>query len=418
MRKSKTTKVTLRFRMLNTGKETLYLDYYPGIPKPKTGETMRREYLGMYVVTLKKRNGELQTNKDGSHKYSETDEKTIRLAEIIRANRQNELSKAEIYTEAEAELLKAKERSKGDFITYFRDLAKDKRESNYNNWMSALKHLQDYTKKSDNATIKRFCDIDLLWCERFRDYLLSVKTHRSDKVMLSNNTAAAYFLKFKIALKSAYKYGYLPKNINEDLKGIKEKETHREFLSLDELKRLVETPCTNPVLKRAALFSALTGLRHSDIRKMKWGEIEEKDGKFTLKYTIQKTSKYDELPISEQAMQLCGERRNPDEFVFDGLVYSAYANKALAQWLGTAGITRDVTFHCFRHTFATRCFEAGIQPKTVQAYLGHATLQMTMDLYTSVMDKKKTDDMQLLEDTVQLDNVDEYAHENKIIKFA
>ena len=43
MRKSKTTKVTLRFRMLNTGKETLYLDYYPGIPNPKTGETMRRD---------------------------------------------------------------------------------------------------------------------------------------------------------------------------------------------------------------------------------------------------------------------------------------------------------------------------------------------------------------------------------------
>ena len=222
MRKSKTTKVTLRFRMLNTGKETLYLDYYPGTPNPKTGETMRREYLGIYVVPLKKRNGELQTNKDGSHKYSEADEETIRLAEIIRANRQKELSKAEIYTDAEAEMLKAKERSKGDFIAYFRDLAKDKKESNYNNWMSALKHLQDYTKKSDNATVKRFCDIDLLWCERFRDYLLNVRTHRSDKVVLSNNTAAAYFLKFKIALKSAYKYGYLPKNINEDLKGIKE----------------------------------------------------------------------------------------------------------------------------------------------------------------------------------------------------
>lgn len=44
------------------------------------------------------------------------------------------------------------------------------------------------------------------------------------------------------------------------------------------------------------------------------------------------------------------------------------------------------TPHCFRHTFATRCFEAGIQPKTVQNYLGHATLQMTMDLYTTVLE--------------------------------
>lgn len=58
--------------------------------------------------------------------------------------------------------------------------------------------------------------------------------------------------------------------------------------------------------------------------------------------------------------------------------------------------------HCFRHTFATRCFEAGIAPKTVQAYLGHASLQMTMDLYTAVMEHKKTDDMQLLENTIDM----------------
>lgn len=53
--------------------------------------------------------------------------------------------------------------------------------------------------------------------------------------------------------------------------------------------------------------------------------------------------------------------------------------------------------HCFRHTFATRCFEAGIQPKTVQSYLGHATLQMTMDLYTSVLENHKQEEMQKLE---------------------
>jgi len=388
MRKSRSTKVTLRFRMLGTGKETLYLDYYPGVENPKTGELMRREYLGLYVVPLKKRTGEPQTNKSGSHKYSKTDEETIRYAELIRNNRQNELSKSEIYTDAESELLKSKERSKGDFISYFRDLAKDKNDSNYNNWMCALKHLQDYTMKSDNAKIKRFCDIDLFWCERFKDYLLTTKTKRSDKVTLANNTAASYFVKFKVALKAAYRYGYLPKDINTDLKSIKERESLREFLALDELKKLVETPCTNPVLKRAALFSALTGLRHSDIRKMKWGEITENDGKYTLKYTIQKTNKYDELPISEQAIQLCGERGNPDNLVFDGLVYSAYANKALAQWLGAAGITRDITFHCFRHTFATLQLASGTQITTIQKMLGHKSISTTM-VYAKTLEEAK-----------------------------
>lgn len=53
--------------------------------------------------------------------------------------------------------------------------------------------------------------------------------------------------------------------------------------------------------------------------------------------------------------------------------------------------------HCFRHTFATRCFESGIQPKTVQFYLGHATLQMTMDLYTSVFDEYMSSEMEKLD---------------------
>ena len=74
--------------------------------------------------------------------------------------------------------------------------------------------------------------------------------------------------------------------------------------------------------------------------------------------------------------------------------------------------------HCFRHTFATRCFEAGIQPKTVQSYLGHATLQMTMDLYTAVLEKKKQDDIQLLENTLEFDKIDKVVSGNKIIRIS
>lgn len=52
--------------------------------------------------------------------------------------------------------------------------------------------------------------------------------------------------------------------------------------------------------------------------------------------------------------------------------------------------------HAFRHAFATRCFEAGVQPKVVQSYLGHATLQMTMDLYTHIMEEKASNDIELI----------------------
>jgi integrase len=341
----------------------------------------------MYVTPIRKRNGELQTTNDGSHRYHPNDQETIRLAEIIRNNRQNELDKAEIYTENEVELLKAQERSKGDFIKYFQQMADEKRASNQDNWTSALLHLKTYTQKTDKKASIRFCDITLQWCEGFKNYLLTVKSNRGN-TLLATNAAAAYFVKFKIALKSAFRYGYLPKNVNADLKSIKEVETHREFLTLDELKKLVDTPCTSDVMKRAALYSALTGLRHSDILKMKWSELVETNGLYTLKYTIQKTNKYEELPISAQAMQLCGERRNAENLVFEGLKYSAYANKALAQWLGAAGITRNITFHCFRHTFATLQLASGTQITTIQKMLGHKKLETTM-VYAKTLEEAK-----------------------------
>lgn len=62
--------------------------------------------------------------------------------------------------------------------------------------------------------------------------------------------------------------------------------------------------------------------------------------------------------------------------------------------------------HTFRHTFATRCFESGIEPKVVQSYLGHATLKMTMDLYTHVTPEKSFADIEKIVST-----------DNKIIEY-
>lgn len=50
--------------------------------------------------------------------------------------------------------------------------------------------------------------------------------------------------------------------------------------------------------------------------------------------------------------------------------------------------------HTFRHTFATRCFESGVEAKVVQSYLGHASIKMTMDLYTHVTDEKSLMDIE------------------------
>jgi len=94
------------------------------------------------------------------------------------------------------------------------------------------------------------------------------------------------------------------------------------------------------------------------------------------------------MPISDQAFSLMGKRMQPKDNVFQGLTYSAYSNKHLAQWIGLAGITKKVTFHSFRHTFATLQLSKGTDIYTVSKMLGHRSLKTTQ-IYAKVIDEAK-----------------------------
>lgn len=81
----------------------------------------------------------------------------------------------------------------------------------------------------------------------------------------------------------------------------------------------------------------------------------------------------------------------------NSVIYSDAIRSVIRRINETRSLDNQFDFfsgHTFRHTFATRCLEAGIQPKVVQSYLGHATLKMTMDLYTHVTDEKATEDIE------------------------
>lgn len=118
-----------------------------------------------------------------------------------------------------------------------------------------------------------FANINQNLMEKFKQFLLRAPQGGNKNGTISTNTACSYYSIFKAALKQAFVEGYLPIDIAAKSKNIQAEESRREHLTLDELNKLVETPCDNPVIKRAALFSGLTGLRHSDIKKMTWKEI-------------------------------------------------------------------------------------------------------------------------------------------------
>lgn len=82
----------------------------------------------------------------------------------------------------------------------------------------------------------------------------------------------------------------------------------REYLTIEELKRLASTECLYPEVGRAFLFSCLTGLRRSDIVKLTWGEVSTLAGRTRLIYRQKKTRSQEYLDITAQAAELLGER--------------------------------------------------------------------------------------------------------------
>ena len=352
-------KVTLRKRNKG-GKISLYLDFYH-LGKRKY------EYLRLYLKDKPRTAEERSSNKT-----------TLELAEKIRAKRQLEIQN-NIYGFNDTD------RSSADFIAYFEHLAEKRKASqgNYGNWNSALKHLKEFKKFK-----VKFSDINSEWLEDFKYYLIH-DAKSSFKRNLSQNSCYSYFNKVKAALKQAVKDGYINSNPAMNVDAIKEAETSREFLTLDELKKVLNTRCDAPGYKNAFIFSCLTGLRFSDVKKLTWYEIQHSNevGNY-IRFKQKKTKSYETLPISIEARKILGEERTANESVFIDLSYSDFNNQKLKEWMIRAGIEKRITFHCARHTYATLQLSLGTDIYTVSKLLGHKNLKTT-EVYAKIIDEKK-----------------------------
>lgn len=180
----------------------------------------------------------------------------------------------------------------------------------------------------------------------------------------------------------------LKDNPARNIKSIKLQETQREFLTLDELQKLAACPFPEyDDLRRASLFSALTGLRFSDIEKLTWAEIHKsaESGDY-IRFTQKKTKDTETLPISEDARELLGEAGESQAKVFPNLNYSQCIY--LPFWTRRAGIERKITFHSFRHTHAFIQLSLGTDIYTVSKLLGHRSVKTTQ-IYARVINETK-----------------------------
>ena len=355
--------VTLRQRKKGD-KISLYLDYY------HQGKR-QYEYLQLYLIPEPAK-GKL------SKEQKDENKKNLALAESIRSKRHLELQNGIYGFQDQGKL-------KGSFLRYFEYLTEKRRTSkgNHGNWDSTLKHLKKFVKYDVT-----FAQINKRWLENFKEFLQK-EARTPANTNLSQNSQSSYYNKVRAALREAFKEGIIQRNPAEEIEGVKPGEPQREFLTLDELQALVKAECELPIMKQAFLFSALTGLRWSDIQKLTWSEVQHsKEVGNYIRFRQKKTKGAETLPISEQALQLLGNRTSPTDRVFTGLKYSAWHNLRLQQWVMKAKITKSITFHCARHTYATLQLTLGTDIYTVSKLLGHKDLKTTQ-IYAKIIDEKK-----------------------------
>tara|TARA_B110000211_G_scaffold156774_1_gene177624 strand:- start:2030 stop:3160 length:1131 start_codon:yes stop_codon:yes gene_type:complete len=363
-------KVHLRERFQKKGKRiSLYLEYYKGSRKSDEGKILpirEYEHLGIYLH-----------NKPSTPLQKQENKQNLELAKNIKSKREIDIKNNEFGFLTNTKL-------NSNFLQYFNKLTEDRLSSigNYGNWDSTLKHLNQYTNKR-----VLFKDIDESFCEGFKDYLTN-KVKKNNGESLSSSSVSSYFNKFRASLKQAVKDKIILYNPSVDVKIPKVKEKEREYLSIEELKQLEKVECRYEVLKRAFLFSCLTGLRWSDIHKLKWKEVHFTNKIGRVHYYQQKTKNLEYLDISEEALSYLGEKSNDENKPFEGLKYSSYFNVALTQWMLKAGITKHITFHCARHTHATLLLTNGVDIYTVSKLLGHKEIKTTQ-IYARIIDEKK-----------------------------
>ena len=411
------TKVSVKLRKSELRNEWyLYLEAYP-VFKPGHDKPCReREYLNRIITTpMWDKSRPARLNDYGVQTYkpkrdmngiiicrSKADRETCIFADNVRILRQREYDNAELYSDTEQAMVEKKARGQADFIEYFGKQAAKRHKNDSKsigvNWDRAHDLLKIFTKEKPLP----FAQIDMHLIESFRDFLLKAPRGGNKSGTISQNTASTYFTLFKAALHQAFIDSYFDVDIAAKVKGISGVESRREYLTIEELNKLAATPCEYPMLKKAAFFSALTGVRHSDIRKMTWKELSVEGDHYRINFTQRKTGGVEYMPISEQAYLICGEPAEPDRLVFEGLQDPSWINRPVKKWIEAAGIKKHITFHCFRHSYATNQLTEGTDLYTVSKMLGHTNIRTTQ-IYAKVVDSKKEEAAQAIKLNLQSD---------------
>ena len=364
MAKLETSLVHIRTRNISGGKEAIYLDMV------QDGVRVR-ESLGLFLVPEKNR-ADKAINRA-----------TMRMAEEVRAKRIVDLQNGKL------ELLD-KEAGKKVLTEWLEEQRVFYKAHGNNNYSKTIHNLIVHLNKFAPNTQLRGVKPSFL--RKFLDYLTSDGTNKYGG-RLSNETVYTYFTVLSILMNKAVRLDMIPSNPFHKLSQAEKPQRRtkkKEYLTLEEVKKLADTPCDDWRVKHAFLFCCFTGLRYIDVSRLKWKHIVKlSENEYQIEVTQQKTKEPVYVPLSENARKWLPEQgiNGRENYVFqfrDRSIIYDYLDK----WAKAAGIEKHVTFHMSRHTCATLLLYYGADLYTVSKILGHTSIKSTQ-IYAKVADEMK-----------------------------
>jgi len=346
---------------------------------------LRKEYEHLNLILIPETD---QISKDRN-------ERTLQLAKKIQAERILTINAEEHGFKNNSS------KSKVNLIQYTQMLADEALErtgnkrSNYHTLLSLNKHLIEYME----TDIVPFKLVNESFVKGFITYLRTAKSFNKPKdkpaPALAQNTRYKLYEKLKFVIGRAKKDSILtidPFFKIDTSDKPKAEESKMEYLTIDELKSIAKTDCRNDNLKRAFLFCCLTGLRYSDVKKIKWNDlITGSNGYTELQFKQQKTKGIMYLQISNEALKWIPDRdcTKGDDYIF-ALPKNDQTNKVLGRWVKAAGVKKKITFHCSRHTAATLSLTLGNSLEVTSKLMGHSKISTTQVYGKIVNEARRT----------------------------
>ena len=282
----------------------------------------------------------------------------------------------------------------------------EREDSNRHTWSRTIEYTGEIVEQYHSNA--KLAEVDKAFVLGFINYLKNTYVigrrlpnagqHMKPNTAKKKQDALCYVLKLAVAEGKIDRNPFDQISASDKIHGSK---STREYLTEEELKKLAQTPTDKEETQQIYLFMCFTGLRISDVKALKWMDIEKDGERWQLRIRQQKTQTPLYLPLSEQAKKFIPEqgKATDDDLVFANIPSEQAMNRQLKDWTKAAGIKKILSLHTARHTFATLTYTKSGDIYTVSKLLGHADIQTTQ-IYAKIVDKKKVEAVNMLNDVL------------------